>query len=298
MSIDTLLARQNPDGGWPYVRGSSWTEPTAYAVLALLAAGERPAAARGAAWIASMERAAGGWSPRGGVDESTWVTGLVALLPPELLGSSRHARAVQWLVETTGHESSGIYRVREFLLGNRQPPEQKYAGWPWVPGAAAWVGPTSIAILALEKAFRSQPRPNLGPAFAERLNAGRRFLLARMCQEGGWNHGSVRALGYESHPYPETTGMALAGLGGVKSPKLDRALQVARQFLAQCRSADALNWLRLGLMAHAQMPADYCAPAEVAYRTTPETALGLLLAAGKGNLLVEPGRVAGGPPRA
>jgi hypothetical protein len=278
MPIETLLSRQNPDGGWPYTRGGSWTEPTVYAILALLAAGEREAAGRGMSWIASAARPDGGWAPRGGVDESTWVTGLVALLPPELLGQTRYEEAIRWLLRTTGYESALTYRLREFLMGNSPPPEQQFPGWPWVPGAAAWVGPTSIAILALQQAARRSPSTAVG----ERLDSGRRFLLARQCQEGGWNHGSVHALGYEAHPYPETTGMALAALAGVKSPMVDRALAVAHRFLAGCRSADALNWLRLGLMAHGQMPPDY-RPAAVEYRTTPETSLELLVAAGKGN---------------
>ena len=75
-----------------------------------------------------------------------------------------------------------------------------------------------------------------------------------MCRDGGWNHGSVRALGYESTPYPETTGMALAALRGVRSPEIEPALDVAERFLGECRSADALNWLRIGLMAHGQLP--------------------------------------------
>ena len=70
--------------------------------------------------------------------------------------------------------------------------------------------------------------------------------------------------------------MALAALAGVRSPEVDRALTAARQFLFECRSADAHNWLRLGLMAHGQMPADYCAPA-LNYRTTIETALDSLV---------------------
>ncbi len=281
MPIETLISRQNPDGGWPYTRGGSWTEPTVYAILALLAAGERDAATRGMTWIASTARPDGGWAPRGGVDESTWVTGLVALLPPERLGKPRYEAAVRWLLRTAGQNSTFIYRLREILRGNSPLNEQASPGWPWVPGTAAWVGPTSIAILALQKALRR----GTSPGIAERLDSGRRYLLEHTCQEGGWTHGAEQALGYAANPYPETTGMALAALGRVKSPKVDRALAVARQFLAGCRSADALNWLRLGLMAHGQMPPGYCPPL-VTYRTTPESALGLLVAVEKGNPLL------------
>jgi hypothetical protein len=202
------------------------------------------------------------------------VTALVALLPPEQLGASAHARAIAWLLGTTGRESTLTYRLREWLLGNPRPPEQEFPGWPWIPEAAAWVGPTSLAVLALDKEYRRRP----SPAVRERIESGRRFLLARMCREGGWNHGSVRALGYESFPYPETTGMALAALHGVRSPGTERGLAVARRFLGECRSADALNWLRLGLLAHGQLPADYCHPLEIADRTLPDTSLGLLVA--------------------
>jgi hypothetical protein len=99
-----------------------------------------------------------------------------------------------------------------------------------------------------------------------------------MCLGGGWNHGSVRALGYESTPYPETTGMALAALRGVRCPETERALNVAGRFLAECRSADALNWLRIGLMAHGRLPDGYCPPAQLACRTLPETSLDMLVA--------------------
>ena len=273
MSIETLLNKQNGDGGWPYLRGGSWTEPTVYATLALLAAGEMEAAGRGLGWIRAAQRADGGWPPQLGVDQSTWVTALVSLLPAELLGDAAYRRAVRWLMGTAGEESSFFYRLRQRLLGIPQPRDQESPGWPWVPGAAAWVGPTSIALLALEKANRRDP----SPAFAARIQSGRRFLLNRMCQEGGWNHGSARSLGYDLRPYPETTGMALAALRGVSSPKVDRGLDVAHNFLRVCRSADALNWLRLGLLAHGQLPPDYGPPAEVECRTLPETSLALLV---------------------
>jgi hypothetical protein len=87
----------------------------------------------------------------------------------------------------------------------------------------------------------------------------------------------VGAFGYASKPYPETTGMALAALRGVRAPQVTAALAIARQFLADCRSADAQNWLRLGLSAHAALPPRYCVPEGLSFRTVPETSLELLL---------------------
>ncbi|MBZ5619199.1 MAG: terpene cyclase/mutase family protein [Acidobacteriia bacterium] len=273
MSIDVLVSKQNPDGGWPYIRGRSWTEPTVYTLLALLAAGRMEPARRGLDWILRTQRPDGGWPPQTGVDESAWVTALVALLPPEHLGSAVHSRAIQWLLGTIGQESTFLYRVRERLLGHPLPADQASPGWPWMPGAAAWVGPTALAVLALQK----ESRRNASPTVRNRIDGGQRFLLNHMCRDGGWNHGAVRALGYESRPYPETTGMGLAALRGQSSPEVERALGVAKSFLKECRSADGLNWLRLGLLAHGQLPAGYCPPPEVAYRTLPDASLELLV---------------------
>jgi hypothetical protein len=281
MSIDRLIGKQNPDGGWPHVRGKSWTEPTVYAVLALWTAGEMQAAQRGLAWLRATQRADGGWGPQPGVDESNWTTGLVALLPPEAIGPKIHGQAISWLMGTTGHETSFEYRLREWLLGTPKRRELEFAGWPWIPGAAAWVGPTSVAVLALDMEYARRPMAGV----RERIDDGRRFLLARACEQGGWNHGSVGALGYASKPYPETTGMGLAAMRGVRAPQVDAALTVARQFLSDCRSADAQNWLRLGLSAHGALPPQYCLPPGISFRTVPEASLEVLLGAaptGKG----------------
>jgi squalene cyclase len=273
MTIDLVTSKQNRDGGWPYVRGASWTEPTVYAVLAMLASGETEGAGRGLRWILGLQRADGGFPPQAGIDESSWVTALVALLPPGQLGATAHQRAIRWLLRTTGKESTPVYRLREWLLGNPRPADQEFPGWPWIPGTAAWVGPTALAILALDQESRRQPSAEA----SQRIAAGRHFLMARMCHEGGWNHGSARALGYESRPYPETTGMALTALRGLDTPEVQRAIAKALEFLAESRSADALNWLHLGLLAHDEMPLGYCRPAGVECRTLPETSLQLLV---------------------
>ena len=272
MSVGILLGKQNRDGGWAYVRGASWTEPTVYAVLALLAAGEDAAANRGLDWIRARQLPDGGWPPQTGVDESNWVTGLAALLPPDRLGALAHGRAIEWLLRTTGEESTAIFRLRRWLLGN-SPSRIEPTGWPWVRGTAAWVTPTSIAVMALDK----ESTRSLSKEVRTRVASGRQFLIEHMCVNGGWNHGSVRVYGVDGVPYPETTGVGLAAIRGVRSPATERAVSVAQGFLKDCRSADALNWLRVGLLAHGQLPADYNPP-PIAYRTLIETSVGMLVA--------------------
>jgi hypothetical protein len=252
-----------------------------YATLALLAAGEQEPAKKSAGWLRALQKPDGGWPPQSGVEESTWVTALVALLPVELLGAAAHDRAVRWLVATSGRETSFVHRLRMRLLGNKVSPEAEHPGWPWVPGTAAWVGPTAVATMALAK----EGRRVASPQARERVEAGRRFLRARMCRDGGWNHGSVPDLS-EMRPYPETTGLALAGLRGVNAPWVDRGIAVASGFLPECRSADALNWLRLGLLAHGKLPDGYSPPAGIVYRTVPEVALHHLACAAQRGLEV------------
>jgi squalene-hopene/tetraprenyl-beta-curcumene cyclase len=72
-AVDWLVAHQNPDGGWgedlrSYVdrswagRGTSTASQTAWALLALLAAGERSdAVERGVGFLTASQRADGGW---------------------------------------------------------------------------------------------------------------------------------------------------------------------------------------------------------------------------------------------
>lgn len=250
-------------------------EPTVYAVLALLSAGETQAASRGIQWIRRTQRPDGGWAPCAGVDQSTWVTALVGFLPPEHLGEPFYNAAIRWLLHTEGRETTLLFHIRQWLLGSDDAPDRNVPGWPWVPGNAAWVCPTALAVMALQKHQDRRPSANI----LGRVRKGQKFLLRHTCDGGGWNHGGVNALGYASHAYPETTGMALAALRGVSSPEVATSIELARKFLAQCRSADAINWLRIGLRAHGQLPAGYCPPAELTYRTITETSLEMVLTA-------------------
>jgi hypothetical protein len=287
---EELLDRQNSDGGWSYRRaGSSWTEPSCYALLALCADGQSNSNAvrRAVGWLASRQRSDGGWAPRDGVDQSTWVTAAALLLPASIAVGLDRERAAQWLLKQTGRESSFVYRLRLRLLGQQQDPSQQFDGWPWYPGAAAWVSPTALSILALDKFSRekgqSQIQENI---IQERTQEGRDFLLARRCRDGGWNHGSTHALGYDSDSYPETTGIAVLALHSEGSPQMAQAVEVAEHHLQHCQSLEGASWLTLALLARGRTPERVSLPS---HGGTNEIALSVLARAALGgrNLFVE-----------
>ena len=262
--------RQNPDGGWAYSRGCSWTEPTALVLLAQSVTGFEESSEPGLNYIRSAARPDGGWRPQSGVDESTWVTSLAALLPADTLGGDRYESAIGWLKGQTGRESGWSYRLRQRLAGNRDDfPE----GWPWFPGAAAWVVPTSLGILAFERARRHSGDAEL----RTRINAGRRFLLSKICADGGWNYGTNRVLGRDGDSYPETRGIALLALHGAPaSAALARAWAAAARHLSRCRTAEGTAWLRMGLRAHGEKAEYDLTPV---LRTNTDAALSIIAAA-------------------
>jgi len=186
------------------------------------------------------------------------------------------------LLEQSGRESGFWLRLRQLLLGVPAEERTSHPGWPFYPGTAAWVAPTALTILALEK----RPSGPQSKEVRERLGAGREYLLAKRCRDGGWNHGSSRILGYEVGSYPETTGLALLALHSVSSDRLALSLRVGAELYRGCRSAEGLAWLRLGLLAHGRQPGRF--PAEPRRRTVVEVALWVLAeaAAGGRNLLL------------
>ncbi|MGA2580300.1 MAG: prenyltransferase/squalene oxidase repeat-containing protein [Bryobacteraceae bacterium] len=267
----SLLVSQNLDGGWPYQRGGpSWTEPTAYALLALIAQGSvvEPVA-RGLAWLHTAQRSDGGWPPQPSVRQSAWVTAVATMLGPAKLGKDAHRRGVAWIVRQTGEETSFLSRVQQFLTGNAEG-YHGCDGWPWFPESSAWVTPSALSMLALRKVAPCADSAQI-PA---RLDKGASYLLQHVCSDGGWNHGGARAMGYDARSYPETTGVALLALRGRDSPAIRRACGWAQARLPACRTSEGESWLRLGLLAHGQLPSNV--PPARPPRTVQDAALALL----------------------
>lgn len=248
-SLEALAGLQDRDGGWPYQSGGpSWTESTSLAVLAMRAhehGTTRAPVERGVAWLLRRQHADGGWPPSPVVRESTWVTALALLAVSPRASDDAVTNAVRWLLSTTGRESGWTERLRALLMG-RGGEVAAATGWPWYPEAAAWVEPTALTLLSL----RSLPPSSLKRQVEDRMQTGREFLLARQCRDGGWNHGSTRALGYDSDSYPESTGWALLALRGVSGASRERGITRAKQQLADTSQGEARSLLELGLAAH------------------------------------------------
>jgi hypothetical protein len=236
-----LISRQHGDGGWGYQEQVSWTEPTVLALLALSARqGNAESCARGFQWLRTLRRKDGGWAPHSAVEESTWVTALAVL--------AGQAEGVDWLLRQTGRESTGFERIRRRLLGAKLEYGEGTIGWSWYPGTSAWTVPTAITILALERQMRTND------AIRKRIEQGQQALLARICPDGGWNYGASRALGTDAGSYPETTGVALLALNGLRGAKIDRGIAAAERHYEQCRAIQGRGWLALALLAHGRKP--------------------------------------------
>jgi hypothetical protein len=251
--IRSLVRNQNPDGGWSYVLGTSWTEPTCYAVLALRSAGDQSgSAARGHEWILKQQRLDGGWAPQPVVAQSTWVTSLASLtLVDDHPNNEAWAHSIRWLCSQFGQQSRAVDRLRAWLFGS-DATRSEPAGWPWVPGTASWVTPTVMTIVALSKASEDSFEPNNEGALriATRVRQGQQFLLSRRCADGGWNHGGTSFRSESAVSYPEMTGMALIGLQNISVANLDRTLDRAQSLLTSSGSSEGTSWLQIALASH------------------------------------------------
>lgn len=294
------MRARNPDGGWPYVSGQSWTEPTALAILALRTTSVQPdkqvveACRRGIDWLAAIQRGDGGFAPTHAVGESTWVTSLASIalasgalasgaLASGALASgdarrrnaqfARWNRAIAWLLAQKPAETSGVIGFLQRLLdtpGSHPPP----GGAAWYPGTAAWVAPTAMRVFAMARAAALTGDPILKHA----VEQARNFLLIRRLADGGWNHGGWYAASERVASYPETTGMALAALRGFPPQVMRPSIDLAEASIARAGSLEAWAWLNMSLVIHnRRAPTERSdAPVEFPVWTVRDLALGIL----------------------
>jgi hypothetical protein len=266
-----LVEAQNADGGWGYQKRSSWTEATAFALLALKAHRRDASSAyqRGHLWLQRNQRRDGGWPPNPSVNASTWVTSLAALALPESGPAvNQYRRAVQWLITQMELELSPVERL-VFRVHGISPPHQG-GGSPWYHDTAPWIGPTAMSILALSQAAGSSDDAQLRGY----IRNGQHFILCRRCRDGGWNHGGYRYLSGNAPSYPEMTGIALLALYGVPEAQLALSLKLAETHIHSPTSIEALSWLQLALARHGRLST--CSQTSLPCRTNRDISLRLL----------------------
>jgi hypothetical protein len=278
-----LLGAQNPDGGWAYHQGSSWTEVSALALLVLAAHRiTGPAYDRARTWLLKTQRADGGWAPNPSIDTSTSVTSLAALaLAHTNPDTPALAHGIEWILAQENGEIPLLEGVAFRLLG--AVPPKAPGGSPWFPGTAPWIAPTVMSVLALARATRTgSPAASYYNQLNPAIRRAQRYILSRACKDGGWNHGGSSIRSEDAESYPEMTGMALLALQDCCSPpELRTPLARAEAFLSHAQSAEALSWLHLALIRHGRTLD--VTNARVACRNNRDICLRLLALAASGN---------------
>jgi hypothetical protein len=221
--VQWLLARQRPDGSWPFTdqtpQGAWAGAPAVLALARLGLAG--PAVRKGAGWLAGRK----------------------GLILPERMGWRE--RIAVWVGPTEPPD-----RVNEL--------DGTIPGWPWIDGTFSWVEPTAVAMLALRAASR-ELAVAADPAVAARLRDGQRLLVDRATPDGGWNYGNKRVLDYDLEPFPDTSAWALLALRGAPGagPLVERGLARLDVLMRDNRSALARALAVLARRAHGRDAASF-----------------------------------------
>jgi hypothetical protein len=244
LHLDFLRSCQNPDGGWGYFPGKqSWLEPTAWAALAF-PAGDL---VQTKAWklVSTWQNADGSCKPSANVNIPNWTAALAVILAAKQGDKTAAQRGVEYLLGTSGSDSSTMARIAKFLSPGHTDREPKFQGWPWKPGNTSWIEPTAHSITALRLATKLLGG-SAEPA-SLRIESAQRMILNQRCEDGGWNYGAKIALGHPLASFPETTALALVGLAG--RPSQD-AVSYAEKLAGQPQSPLAQAWLRIALGLH------------------------------------------------
>ena len=237
--LKRLVDGSNPDGSWGYLpRSRGRAEPTALATLALAAQDVEPQARTAAlSWLGTLQQADGAVSLSADLPECRWPTALVTLawLGDELEVSEplgpQARKAVDWLLNSRGQTLPPNPRI----FGH----DTTLSGWSWSQGTHSFVEPTALAMLALRLA---------GQGNNPRVREGVRVLLDRALPDGGWNYGNTRVIDNTLRPFPATTGLALAALGGEPdAARIEAGIRYLLRVLPSVRAPLSLSWGLIGL---------------------------------------------------
>jgi len=253
-------------GGWSHCGEQFGTEPTSLALLAVRSSSSASTVKRMELEpLLACQRPNGLWSAvgNGTAGVSLWASAM-AVNTLMILGAAPEtfAGALHSLINCRPMEASWLVRLK-FRLSDRQVQfdPAKY-GWAWVPQTVSWVVPTSMALIALERA-RSQELIR-GSELQKRLRLGVEMLRDRVCPGGGWNAGNAVVYGVPLRPHVDATAIALAAL------RFHHDLPIVRDSLTwilnriDCPSAYSLAWVILSAAVYKDLRSDVAPALEMA----------------------------------
>ena len=245
-------------GGWGHCSGQFGTEPTSLALLALHSCSSASTVTRKELEpLLACQRPSGLWPAVGdrAADVNVWASA-IAVNTLMTLGAAPEtfAGALDSLVNCRPLEASWLVRLK-FRISDRQVrfDPTKY-GWAWIPDTVSWVVPTSMALVALERAkktglIRSRE-------LQDRLRLGVEMLLDRACPGGGWNAGNAVVYGVPLRPHVDATALALAAL------RFHHNVPIVRDSLTwilnriDCPSPYSLAWVIFAAAAYKEVRSD------------------------------------------
>ena len=240
--VADLWKRALPEGSFAMKPGGKYrTDATAWAVIALSAAGENPDLLKPFRASLAMNQLDNGMVPfSADHPEAIWTTPLAILAwQGSNEFSSTKDKAIDFLLMT-----SGVHFTRKPDAPVEHDTSLK--GWPWTSKAHSFLEPTALSVIALRTTSHESH---------ERVQEALLMLMDRQLTKGGWNYGNTKVFGRELYPMPETTGMALAAIAGmVPKTSVDRSLNYLRSNVGQARTPITLGWSLLGLSAYGERP--------------------------------------------
>ena len=195
------------------------------------------------AWLAEVRNPDGSWGYLAGEAGRPESTVLAAAAGAGLAQEGRAAQAPawgMWLLPAVAYPThpalcapviAALIEAHSSLNPSDKWTDGTIVGWSWVPGTYGWVEPTAYAMISLRRAA----------AAPERVEEGRRLLLDRQCDDGGWNYGNPEMLDSPLPGDPTCTAWALMAL--TAGPEVARGLEFLEEAIR------APSTLRLALAA-------------------------------------------------
>ncbi len=219
-------------------RGVHYSEPSAWAALAMLVAARHDVAMRACYWLSRIQQNHGAVGISSAEQQPCWPTALAMLAWHRwhvATGENRFAdcieRAMAWTLDQQGSTSP-----RKPQIGH----DTTLAGWSWAAATHSWLEPT---------AFFYRAGRELGMGSHPRFVESRRLIFDRALPSGGWNYGNTIVLGQELLPHVQPTGIALWSLAasGERHDKVETSLRYLSEAIDARTTTASLSFAIMGL---------------------------------------------------